>query len=673
MVLTLAQLIFPRRHPRGTLSRVTPLQDDVTTLSPSPLKADSFTDRLPFWRRLLCAPELPDMSLQASSASLQRGAAHVSSSRAPSIVTSGPESKVTSAAIANRGKDGSLRATKSVFAGPLQRAAHADNDGCVRSDSFFSAGAASVPSSRWMVSDTRRMHTKAEASPNSCSSPTSPLPRFGSSSTRLQLKHARSEQMKMEARQRKELQRDEVALWTEEKQRRLGALVQDETCDAPSSPSQSVTLSGEVLAQHKAETDENADVYGLVNSCVVSMEETDDESSYIEGDDAIDLQDLNRLYDYYKRRDRTVAASEQEGAVTDAAVVAVPGTDKPKRARCYELSSRKYIERVVLAQRSQQTIALLWLLAESMRHAWKLQYRLAQLYVNYVPFYLQAGGGVVGNGEESHLWDITESKYYTYFCSGTFDYEYYMYQFSQKWETLFGDVQHYLCDDATGHAGSVGVAATLLYSMDLFERQHELQVAVREVEQWLQARWKRISEAAALVSSSTPITTEMGATHSRSSSSIGEGTSTTVTRGDAAHAGDGDECGSKEEGSPQLVLANPVGIALQAVNQNEQEMTYIPIDWWSAQDADIRAHVSWNRRKQKFRQISLGMAALRKTNPLEFPDSIVNNTQDPAPQLQTWLPGMLEPIVVDDIEEEAHSHHVVNVGCFGFSFFSRWD
>ncbi|ESL06580.1 hypothetical protein TRSC58_05744 [Trypanosoma rangeli SC58] len=673
MVLTLVQLIFPRRHQQGTLSKVAPLQDDVTTLSPSPLKADSVADRLPFWRRLLCAPELPDMSLQASFASLQQGAAHASSSRAPSTVTAGSESKVTSAAIADGGEGGSLRVTKSVFAGPLQRPAHADTDGCVQSESFLSAGAASAPFSRWMVSDTRCMHTRTEASSGSCSSPTSPLPRLGSSSIRLQLKHARSKQMKMEARRRKELQRDEAALWTEEKQRRLCAVAQDAACDAPSLPSRSVTLSGEVLAQHKAETDENADVRGLVNSFVASVEETDDESSYIEGDDAIDLQDLNRLYDYYKRRDRMGAASGQERAVTDATVVAVPGGDKPKRARCYELSSRKYIERVVLAQRSQQTIALLWLLAESMRHAWKLQYRLAQLYVNYVPFYIQAGGGVVGNGEGSPLWDITKSKYYTYFCSGTFDYEYYVYQFSQKWETLFGDVQHYLCDDDTGHSGSVGAAATLLYSMELFERQHELQVAVREVEQWLLARWKRINEAAVLVSSPTPITTEMGPTHNISSSSTGKGTSTTVTQGDTAHAGDGDGCGLKEVGGPQFVVANPVGIALQSVNYKEQEMTYIPIDWWSAQDADVRAHVSWNRRKRKFRQISLGMAALRKTNPLGFPDSIVNNARDPAPQLQTWLPGMLEPIVVDDIEEEAQSHHVVNVGCFGFSFFSRWD
>ncbi|RNF21599.1 uncharacterized protein Tco025E_03335 [Trypanosoma conorhini] len=679
MVLTLAQLIFPRRRPREARSSVAPPQDDVPTLSPSPPKAAAAADRLPFWRRLLCAPELPDMSLLASSAPPRRGAAHASSSRAPSIVTSEPEPAAASASVTHRAKGGTLRAAKSVFAEPWQRAAHADNDGAVRSDSFFSTGAAPAPSARWVVSDTRRMQTKTEGSSGGCSSPTSPALRLGSSSARLQLKQARSEQLRMEARQRKELQRDEAALWEEAEQRRLGALVQEAACDAPpSSPSQSATLSGEALAQHKAESENNADVDGLVNSRVVSVEDTDEAGSYLDGDDAIDLQDLNRLYDYYKRRDRAVESSEQEAAVAELAVVAASEAGTPKRARCYELSSRKYIERVVLAQRSQQMMALMWLLAESMRHAWKLHFRLAQLYVNYVPLYLQAGGFAVGGVEEGNLRDITQSKYYAYFCSGTFDYEYYTYQFCQKWESLFGDVQHYLCDDTTGHVGSVGVAATLLYSMELFARQHELQVAVREVEQWLQARWKRMSEAAVLVSSPTtaPTTNAVETPPNRSSScsQSSDGTPTPVTHeGDAARAGDSDECGSREECGPQLVLTSPVAATLQPVNAAEEGLTHVPIDWWSAQDADVRAHVSWNRKKRKLRHISLGMAALRKANLLQCPDGAVNGTQDPAPQLQAWLPGALEPIMEGGIDEEGQSHRVVSVGCFGFSFFSLWD
>ncbi|ORC84817.1 uncharacterized protein TM35_000411870 [Trypanosoma theileri] len=123
-----------------------------------------------------------------------------------------------------------------------------------------------------------------------------------------------------------------------------------------------------------------------------------------------------------------------------------------KKTRSYSLQSRQYIDRVILAQRSQQFIALMWLLAESMRHAWRLHLRLAQLYVYYVPSYLQAMNIHSDNSNNSNsnieeVLSITKNKYYAYFCSGNFDYEYYVYQFNEKWDALFAAVHHYMDAD----------------------------------------------------------------------------------------------------------------------------------------------------------------------------------------------------------------------------------
>ncbi|EKF38133.1 hypothetical protein MOQ_001661 [Trypanosoma cruzi marinkellei] len=529
-----------------------------------------------------------------------------------------------------------------------------------------------------MVTDTRRMNTNMEAVLG-VSLPTisSSLP-VDSFPDRQQLKQAKAEQMKMEARQKKELQRDEEALLVAE-QRRLSALLPDTTSHVmSSSPSQSITFNKDVLASYEVEPEENVDICGLVNSLGISEEETEDDNSFIEEeDDAIDIQDMNFLYAYYRRRDRALMSSVQESTGMDTSTVVASDGMNQRRVRSYELNSRKYIERVVLAQRSQQKIALLWLLAESMRHAWKLYFRLAQLYVNYVPLYLQAAEVAMGNENDNDLMNITKNRYYTYFSSGTFDYEYYTYEFIHKWETLFGNVQNYLFDGNTGSMGSVGFAATLLHSMELFERQHELQVGVREVEQWLHLCWKRMNASAVLMSSPIPTVTATNTMTMTSSSSsmsdFGNPDTAVGMQHDDTVNGDETSEGNRKECKQQLVLTNPVDATLTSVNMKRDAMTHVPIDWWGAQDADVRAHVSWNRKKRKLQQICLGRAALRQTVPTESPDNIANSPKGIAPQLQAWMPGALEPIMEDGGEEEAQPHRVVNVGCFGFSFFSRWD
>ncbi|RNC56323.1 hypothetical protein TcCL_ESM06140 [Trypanosoma cruzi] len=673
-MVTLAQLLFSWRGARKRLPTDTPQEDGDTTLSPCLPKADSFAGYLPFWRLLLCAPELPDKNLQAFSVR-KKGAADASSSGALSNLRSGAELTNAPTPVVSSGKGGSLTITRSVFAGPLQRSEHVDKDVALQLGSLIPASDGATSSARWTVTDTRRMNTNPEAALGvSLSTISSSLP-VDSLPDRQKLKQIKAEQMKMEARQKKELQRDEEAL-LEEEQRRLSALSPDATSHVLSSPSQSATFGREVLAYHEAEPEENVDICGLVNSLGISEEETEDDSSFIEGDDAIDIQDMNFLYAYYRRRDKTLVSSVQEGTVVDTSAVVASEITNQRRARCYELNSRKYIERVVLAQRSQQKIALLWLLAESMRHAWKLYFRLAQLYVNYVPLYLQAAGVTMGNEDDNDLMDITKNRYYAYFSSGTFDYEYYTYEFIHKWETLFGNVQNYLFDGGTGSVGSVGFAATLLHSMELFERQHELQVGVREVEQWLHLCWKRMNTAAVLMSSPIPTVTATNTMTMTSSSSISDsGTPDTAAGLQHDDTANGDETieHNRKECEQQLVLTNPVDATLTSVNMRRDAMTHVPIDWWGAQDADVRAHVSWNRKKRKLLQICLGRAALRQTVPAEGPDNIASSPKGTSPQLQAWMPGALEPIMEDNGDEEAQPYRVVNVGCFGFSFFSRWD
>ncbi|KAG8347696.1 hypothetical protein TRVL_01482 [Trypanosoma vivax] len=154
----------------------------------------------------------------------------------------------------------------------------------------------------------------------------------------------------------------------------------------------------------------------------------------------------------------------------------------------------------------------MWLLAESMRHAWHLHLRQARLYVHYVPMYVQQWATIASRsctegtaslgGErcccaysEEDAAFLTGNKYYAYFCSGTFDFDYYVYLFTQEWDSIFAAERNYLAIDdgetASGEdktqspnasiGGSVGYAVTVLYSMELFVRQCELQVEARQL------------------------------------------------------------------------------------------------------------------------------------------------------------------------------------------------
>lgn len=678
-------------------------------------------DSLPFWRRLLCAPEVGGYS-------------------APTTNLSEADTCVSSQTFAGEMEidDNCGPKLKSVFAEPRRQSRSLSHDGyqpLAAADKFRSClnskeQCSSLGScARWVVTDTRRMHFTLDGvstktlTPSSSGStiPSIPLTSTVSSSApspsqsplppdddplRQQRKEEQKAQLVAEQRRRRELQRDEQMLLEEERNR-----ISRDTLQTPGQ------LTEENLSRHVRASanmapsgDRSAGWNDTINPLKSLSSYNDDSSTYIDCDDVIDLHELDRLFEYCKRREKTAASAEEaevplgysnadhsvahdSGCSTISTVV--QPLHKPKQQQRYPLGSRRYIERIVLAEHSQQVVALMWLLAESMRHAWRLQLRLAQLYTYYVPTYLQAesarraaSAGAVGVNavEDGHVggcgcgnpndevFGITRNKYYAYFCSGSFDYEYYVYQFNQEWGAIFAAVKNYL--EPTGSTagtttvngvesvgcegpaprGSVCFVAALLYSMSLFERQWELQVAVREVEQWAKKCWSRLNQAPATESDGKKI----------SSSPFGE---TQILDGGNDDGEEIEVAWSKCQKEPKDDEAKDEE---EEHEDEESQRIYLPMDWWRAQDTDVQVQVSWNRRRRKMRQIRISTAALQKVRCLENAPPVATSLYH-APSVAEPLPVTLEALPNDRSDEEPDSHHVVNVGCFGFSFFSPWD
>ncbi|KEG10660.1 hypothetical protein DQ04_03451020 [Trypanosoma grayi] len=665
----LIQRLLPSRWPLASPPEPSPGADGDDSVDaaasgalPTLSTHDTHKDRLPFWRRLLCAPEVPELNTRTSPL-LQDSAGDASSSLGPSVF-----SVAAAATTSSKSNNSSLRASRSLFAGPPLLG---ERDGASCADAPV-ASQPPCPAACWTVTDTRRAAPEpngaaSAAAATACCTSFPPSSSLACHTDLTQLKQAQKEQLKEVTRRKRELLRDEEAL-LEEERRRLGLLACRFSVDgAQGEASPGAALTMEALAQHEAENFKAA-AGGMVVPRKTSIADTEEETGFVEGDDAIDLQDLNRLYEYYKRREGIYSTPVQEDSVSSPASVraaAVPLQTQPiKKTRSYSLYSRQYIERVVLAQRSQQLMALMWLLAESMRHAWKLHLRLAQLYFYYVPICLRAAAAesALGKGEDADADAIMKNRYYSYFCSGNFDYEYYAYHFSQEWDPLFADVLNYLkpdsADDDTTPGGSVGAAATVLYSMELFERQRELQLAVREADIFVRSRWQCINDPSALTAIPPPVAVPQPA--AAAAAAVDN------------NGGSGDN--GTEEGGAQVVSASPTN---DTAEKPVEEATYVPVDWWSAQDADVRAHVSWNRKKRKLRQIRLSVTAKDKSRRLEGADHDTATAAAAAaagtPTIEELTPVAIENLLEDCSDEESQSHHIVNVGCFGFSFFSRWD
>ncbi|CCD14081.1 unnamed protein product [Trypanosoma congolense IL3000] len=676
-------------------------------------------DSVPFWRRLLCAPEVrgytpPVVDFSSDTVGLS------SQSLEEAAIDSGSAPKLKSV-FAERRPD--IPAAKCDSAQLLDVA----NSFC---SSVKSKGVSESSCGTWGVMDTRRMPVPpngsimARSPHGSTASPlfpavsstvslvSSPLQAMAPRDDKALLqrrKDDRKEQIAAEQRRRKELQRDEEALLESERSR-----LAQRASQLP------VSLTEENLLKHMAATNAGGTQDGSWTNAAKQRADpsscSDDGSTYIDCDDAIDLQELNRLYEYYKRREVMEDSPEDMNAstsrpgctgVSSGSVATEIGDSQQKQRKLkyeqqqqrYPLGSRRYIERILLAERSQQVIALMWLLSESMRQAWQLHLKLAQLYTYYVPAYVKAETArraakaasanitVLNNGkcathlsfddgaEENDALRITQNKYYAYFCSGTFDYEYYVYRFNQEWESIFTAVSDYLgttgaataaaasasCVEATPSAaegssvsaprGSVGFAATVLYSMELFERQRELQVAVRDTERWLSDCWHRLN-------GTTPPPTR--------SRRNGRQAAVDIARREGVASCD--EC----DGGPPGAAGDEPLLWGGAERGDDTERMHLPMDWWRAQDADIRAHICWNRKKRKLHQIRSGMALLRKTQRCGAKSAIAAPLYA-APTMEDTLPVTLETLSDDRSDEEAQSHRVVSVGCFGFSFFSPWD
>ncbi|KAG5471993.1 hypothetical protein CUR178_02658 [Leishmania enriettii] len=208
----------------------------------------------------------------------------------------------------------------------------------------------------------------------------------------------------------------------------------------------------------------------------------------------------------------------------------------------YPLGSREYVERVLFAQRRQQECALLALLTEAHRQAREAHLRLAQLYYYYIiPILAQYSAEDEVRGLERSLLQCGSGAlrmFHTEFCFTTVhsacvprmsgsggtsdvvacrlhvqpvDYQLAEYRFEKAWRELFLEVKTYLglqaredanCSDGptlsgledgvspssgstSTSPGSVCVAATVLHSMELFERQRHTHSAARDAEEWL--------------------------------------------------------------------------------------------------------------------------------------------------------------------------------------------
>ncbi|KPI84808.1 hypothetical protein ABL78_6136 [Leptomonas seymouri] len=207
----------------------------------------------------------------------------------------------------------------------------------------------------------------------------------------------------------------------------------------------------------------------------------------------------------------------------------------------YPLGSRGYVEHVMFALRRQQECALFFLLTEAHRQARAAHLRLAQMYYYYIlPILaqyqvpeeveglanslLQCGSGSLRAFHSEFCKTVPVGNMYDY-LHGTFvptnlvlvqpvDYQSAQYRFENPWRELFHEIKSFLGmqprEDAStatlstksfgeevegdakcfGHSvspakGSVCMAATVLHSMELFERVRHTQSATRDAEDWL--------------------------------------------------------------------------------------------------------------------------------------------------------------------------------------------
>lgn len=207
----------------------------------------------------------------------------------------------------------------------------------------------------------------------------------------------------------------------------------------------------------------------------------------------------------------------------------------------YALGSRGYVEHVMFAQRRQQECALFTLLTEAHRQARAAHLRLSQLYYYYIlPILgqyqepaeveglanslLECGTGSLRVFHSNFCKTVSVGGVYDY-THGTYvpanlvqvlpvDYQLAQYRFENPWRELFHEIKSFLgmqaredvsvatpsirsCSedgekDVKGRGrllvpgrGTVCVAATVLHSMEIFERQRHIQMAIRDAEDWL--------------------------------------------------------------------------------------------------------------------------------------------------------------------------------------------
>ncbi|KAG5471319.1 hypothetical protein LSCM1_01398 [Leishmania martiniquensis] len=275
---------------------------------------------------------------------------------------------------------------------------------------------------------------------------------------------------------------------------------------------------------------------------------SDGSSQVVLDDELVNVEtELPVIYGSFLRcRDSALKANAVGGGATPSRQhrklpVASCGSQRIPAGK-YALGSRAYVERVLFAQRRQQECALFALLTEAHRQARAVHLRLAQLYYYYViPILAQYSTEEEVRGLERSLLQCGSGAlrvFHTEFCMTTVrpacalqmsaaggvpesvacrcqvqpvDYQLAEYRFEKAWRELFLEVKTYLgmqardeaaCSNvpallelkdgaapsngttSIGH-GSVCVAATVLHSMELFERQRHTHSAARDAEEWL--------------------------------------------------------------------------------------------------------------------------------------------------------------------------------------------
>lgn len=495
---------------------------------------------------------------------------------------------------------------------------------------------------------------------------------------------------------------------------------------------------------------------------------------------------------------KTRDVSDEAGASrTSRRAAAVRGGSQRLPAGKYPLGSRAYAERVLFVQRRQQECALFALITEAHRQAREAHRRLAQLYYYYIiPILAQYSTEDEIRGLERSLLQCGSGAlrvYHSEFCrtvvyrrsesqssvSGgasdsiaccfqvqPVDYQLTEYRFENVWRELFADVKAYLgmqaCEDdgfstlpslseledgaaasssttSAGH-GSVCVAATVLHSMELFERQRHTHGAARDAEEWLAWYYYYFIPHVQRADSAE----ERAAIQRRLLPPPPSPSSTSICRTEPKY---GNECSQVHANDPQPLQPHPL--------ENE----YLPLCWTLACNTAQREKVLNYRRDLKLRAIESFLkqrpvavgesAAARATDCTRTasetePASVTTvNTVKPTPEtvgakvatasfechLLKHMPengdlvdsahkteasrlfekdveadrgeaSLLKPslqllsadalsgqnhgaVKIEDVDSEetedddgaipVGTHHTVNVGCFGLSFFSIFD